>query len=313
MLVFLTKNHHICNVKTVISIVGTTGIGKTRLAIDLARHFDTEIISCDSRQFFKEMKIGTATPSEEELAMIKHHFIGNLSVLDYYSIGQYEIDALQKIEEILKKKEIVILVGGSMMYEKSVIVGLNDLPESNEENQKKLNTIWKAEGLEKLQNMLKNLDEDYYQIVDKENPRRLLRAIDVIWQTGKTYTELIATPKIERNFRVIRIGIEAPRTIIYQKINERVDYMLKNGLVDEVKSLINFRDLVPLKTVGYTELFNYFDGNWDLDFAISEIKKNSRRFAKRQLTWYRKEQNIHWVNFENAQQESLSLLEKLTL
>lgn len=294
--------------KTLISIVGTTGIGKTRLAIDLAKHFGAEIVSCDSRQFFRETKIGTAMPSEEELAEAKHHFIGNLSVTDYYSIGQFEIDALQCLEHLFKNKDIVIMVGGSMMYEKAVIQGLNDLPEANEENQKKLEYLWETEGLEALQNLLKNLDPLYYEKVDRHNPRRLLRAIDVIWQMDKTYTELISQPKYERNFKVIRIGIEAERAIIYERINQRVDKMMQAGLLEEARGLIPYRNCVALQTVGYTELFKYFDGEWDLDFAISEIKKNSRRFAKRQLTWYRKESEILWVNYQNPLEKALSLL-----
>ncbi len=299
--------------KTLLSIVGTTAIGKTRLAIDLAKYFRTEIISCDSRQFFKEMKIGTASPSAEELAEVPHHFVGNLSVQDYYSIGQFELDTLAKIEELFQKYDIVILVGGSMMYEKAVIEGLNELPEANTENQQKLNGIWKNEGFEKLQQMLENLDEEYYNIVDKDNPRRILRAIDVIWQTGKKYSELISVPKKERNFNVIRIGIEAPRENIYERINLRVDKMLENGLLEEVKGLYDFKNLISLKTVGYTEIFNYIDGNWELDFAVSEIKKNSRRFAKRQLTWYRNEENISWINYENSFSESLSLLSAMNI
>lgn len=298
--------------KNLISIVGTTGIGKTRLGIDLAKHFSTEIISCDSRQFFKEMPIGTAAPSPEELSEVPHHFIGNLSVTDYYSIGQFEIDALQKLDSLFQKHDTIIMVGGSMMYEKAVIEGLNDLPDANEQNQKQLLKIWQEEGIEALQQLLKQLDEPYFCIVDKNNPRRLLRAIDVIWQTGSLYSELIAQPKHERLFRTIRIGIEAPRETIYERINQRVDKMMENGLLEEAQKLIPYQDKTALQTVGYKELFQYFNGAWDLNFAIEEIKKNSRRFAKRQLTWYRKEEHIHWVNFQNPLKESLSLLsEKL--
>ena len=299
--------------KKLISIVGTTGIGKTKLAIELAKYFGTEIVSCDSRQFFREMKIGTAMPSDEELAQAPHHFIGNLSVEDYYSIGQFEREAIEKIEELFTKNEVVIMVGGSMMYEKAVIKGLNDLPEADEENQKKLEQIFNEEGIESVQKILEKLDPEYFNIVDKDNPRRLFRAIDVIWQTGKTYTENISVQLKQRDFEVIRIGISAPREIIYERINRRVDVMLENGLIDEARSLMDFRKYVALQTVGYSELFRYFDGEWNLDFAVEEIKKNSRRFAKRQLTWYRKETNIHWVNFENSVQESLSLLRKLNI
>lgn len=297
--------------KTLISIVGTTGIGKTKLAIDLAKYYGTEIISCDSRQFFKGMEIGTAAPSVEELSEVKHHLIGHLAVTDYYSIGQYEVDALERVQQLFEKHDIVILVGGSMMYEKALIEGLNDLPEANEENQQKLKKIWENQGLEALQNLLKDLDPDYYAKVDLENPRRLLRAIDVMWQTSETYSTLISNPTHQRDFKTTRIGIEAPRKIIYERINKRVKLMVENGLLDEVKKLESHQNLVALKTVGYSELFKYLNDEWEFDFAISEIQKNSRRFAKRQLTWYRKEENILWVNYENAMAESVSLLKEI--
>ena len=289
--------------KNLISVVGPTGIGKTRLAIDLAKHFDTEIVSCDSRQFFKEMKIGTASPSEEELAEAPHHFIGNLSVEDYYSIGQYEEDALKKLNQLFEKYDTVILVGGSMMYEKAVIEGLNDLPEADEEHRIKLQEIFENEGVEKLQQMLQELDPEYFSVVDIHNHRRLLRAIDVIWQTDKKYSELIAVSQDSRDFNTIRIGIEAPREELYDRINRRVDIMMEKGLLEEAKSLEKFKHLTALNTVGYAELFKYFDGEWDLDFAVSEIKKNSRRYAKRQLTWYRKADDIHYLQLGYSQKD----------
>jgi tRNA dimethylallyltransferase len=295
--------------KNVISVVGPTGIGKTRLAIDLAKHFDSEIVSCDSRQFFKEMKIGTASPSEEELAEAPHHFIGNLSVEEYYSIGQYEEDALKKLNQLFEKYETVILVGGSMMYEKAVIEGLNDLPEADEENQKKLQDIFENEGIEKLQEMLKDMDPEYFSVVDIHNHRRLLRAIDVIWQTNKKYSEQIAVSQDSRDFKTIRIGIEAPREELYDRINRRVDIMIEKGLLEEAKSLEKFKHLTALNTVGYAELFKYFDGEWDLDFAVSEIKKNSRRYAKRQLTWYRKADDIHYLHLGYSQEDFDGLID----
>lgn len=294
--------------KNLISVVGPTGIGKTRLAVDLAKHFDTEIVSCDSRQFFKEMKIGTASPLEEELAEAPHHFIGNLSVEEYYSIGQYEEDALKKLHELFEKYDTVILVGGSMMYEKAVIEGLNDLPEADEENQKKLQEIFEDEGIEKLQEILKELDPEYFSVVDIHNHRRLLRAIDVIWQTNKKYSEQIAVSQESRDFNTIRIGIEAPREELYDRINRRVDVMMEKGLLKEAKSLEKFKHLTALNTVGYSELFKYFDGEWDLDFAVSEIKKNSRRYAKRQLTWYRKADDIHYLPLGYSQEDFNGLI-----
>lgn len=295
--------------KNLISVVGPTGIGKTRLAIDLAKHFNTEIVSCDSRQFFKEMIIGTASPSADELAEVTHHFIGNLSVQEYYSIGQYEEDALKKLNELFEKYDTVILVGGSMMYEKAVIEGLNDLPEANDKNQTKLQEILDNEGIEKLQEMLKELDPEYFSVVDFHNHRRLLRAIDVIWQTNKKYSELIAVSQDSRDFNVIRVGIEAPREELYDRINRRVDIMMENGLLDEAKSLEKFKHLTALNTVGYSELFKYFDEEWDLEFAVSEIKKNSRRYAKRQLTWYRKADDIHYLQLGNSEKDFDDLIE----
>ena len=297
--------------KKLLSIIGSTGIGKTRLAIDLAKHLNTEIVSCDSRQFYKEMKIGTATPTDEELAEAKHHFVGNLSVNDYYSIGLFEEQALQKLDEIFARKNVAIMVGGSGMYEKAVVEGMNDLPVADEENQQKLISIFENEGVEVLQKMLEELDPDYFSVVDKDNPRRLFRAIDIIWQTNKTYTENLSTPKAKRDFETFRIGIDAPREVIYERINLRVDKMMENGLLEEARGLIADRDKVALQTVGYSELFRYFDGEWDLDFAVSEIKKNSRRYAKRQTTWNRKLQHVKWVHYDKSLQEALSLLSKL--
>ena len=294
--------------KNLISVVGPTGIGKTKLAIDLAKHFNTEIVSCDSRQFFKEMKIGTAAPSDEELAEAPHHFIGNLSVEEYYSIGQYEEDALRKLNELFENHDTVILVGGSMMYEKAVIEGLNDLPEADMENQEKLQKMMEEEGIEKLQEILKELDAEYFAVVDIHNHRRLLRAIDVIWQTDKKYSEQIAVSQDSRDFNVIRIGIEAPREELYDRINRRVDIMMEKGLLDEVKGLEKFKGLTALNTVGYAELFKYFDGEWDLNFAVSEIKKNSRRYAKRQLTWYRKADDIHYLPLGYSEKDYEDLL-----
>lgn len=288
--------------KRLVSIIGPTGIGKTKLAIRVANYLNTEIISCDARQFFKEMPIGTAMPDETELKQATHHFIANLSVENEYSIGQYVIDALEKLNILFQKYDTVIMVGGSGMYEKAVTEGLNDLPEANEENQTRLNKIWQEQGIERLQELLKEADPQYFEIVDRDNPRRLLRALDVIWQTGKSYTENIAKPAPKRTFEVVRIAITADREILYERINQRVDLMMEKGLLQEVKKLMPFREKTALQTVGYSELFQYFDGDWELDFAVEEIKKNSRRYAKRQLTWCRKLQNVHWIDYNYSWQ-----------
>lgn len=296
--------------KTLLSVVGPTGIGKTKLAIEIARYYATEIISCDARQFFKEIPIGTAMPDAQELAQVKHHFIASRSITQDYSIGMYEKDTMQKLQELWQKHDVVILVGGSGMYEKAVLEGLDELPVANKENIEKLTEILKQQGIEVLQNLLKELDFAYYQKADIENPRRLFRAIDICWQTKQPYSDFLNKTKPKRDFNIVRIGIEAPRELLYQRINRRVDVMMEQGLLKEVESVVDYRDKTALKTVGYTEIFHYFDGKWDLDFAIEEIKKNSRRYAKRQLTWYRKADDIHHIAFGYCWQDVLSLLEQ---
>ncbi|OPC02276.1 tRNA (adenosine(37)-N6)-dimethylallyltransferase MiaA [Elizabethkingia ursingii] len=301
------------NNKLLISVVGPTGIGKTKLAIEIAQRFGTEIVSCDARQFFKEMPIGTAMPDEEELAAAPHHFIANLSIQDDYSIGKYEKDALNKLDELFQKYEVVIMVGGSGMYERAVIDGLDKLPEANAENIKKLEAILESEGIAKLQELLKEADPLYYDKADTENPRRLLRALDIFWQTGSPYSELLNKSRIERNFDVIRIGIEAPREVLYDRINRRVDIMMDKGLLKEATLLYPFREKTALQTVGYSELFKYMDGEWTLDFAVEEIKKNSRRYSKRQLTWYRKAEDIHYLQLGYTGEDLEKLLQQLSL
>ncbi|MDY3350731.1 tRNA (adenosine(37)-N6)-dimethylallyltransferase MiaA [Riemerella anatipestifer] len=299
--------------RTLISVVGPTGIGKTELAIKIAQFFGTEILSCDSRQFFKEMPIGTAAPSREELAVVPHHFIGHLSITEDYSIGRYEKEALALLDKLFQQYKVVVMVGGSGMYEKAVVEGLNDLPKANEDYIKELEQILNKEGIEALQKQLEAQDEAYYQQVDKDNPRRLIRALDIIKQTGKPYSEIIAETKPKRDFNTIRIVLTAPREIIYERINQRVDRMLEKGLLDEVKGLLQYQDRVALNTVGYTELFNYLNGDWELDFAVSEIKKNSRRYAKRQMTWNRKLPHLIELPYQYSNEELVSLLNNLNL
>ncbi|MDY3528544.1 tRNA (adenosine(37)-N6)-dimethylallyltransferase MiaA [Riemerella anatipestifer] len=299
--------------RTLISVVGPTGIGKTELAIKIAQFFGTEILSCDSRQFFKEMPIGTAAPSKEELAVVPHHFIGHLSITEDYSIGRYEKEALALLDKLFQQYKVVVMVGGSGMYEKAVVEGLNDLPKANEDYIKELEQILNKEGIEALQKQLEAQDEAYYQQVDKDNPRRLIRALDIIKQTGKPYSEIIAETKPKRDFNTIRIVLTAPREIIYERINQRVDRMMEKGLLDEVKGLLQYQDRVALNTVGYTELFNYLNGDWELDFAVSEIKKNSRRYAKRQMTWNRKLPHLIELPYQYSNEELVSLLNNLNL
>jgi tRNA dimethylallyltransferase len=284
--------------KYLITVVGATAIGKTALSIKLAQHFKTEIISCDSRQFYKEMNIGTAVPSSEELAAATHHFIQNRSIFDDYSVGQFENDALNKLDELFLKNNIVIMVGGSGLYTNSVINGLDYFPEVSSEIRSQLNIQLKEDGIESLQKKLKELDLDSFNTIEIENPHRLIRALEICIGTGKTYSEFKNKPKVTRNFIPIKIGLIADRKIMYNRINQRVDIMIDQGLIDEAKKLYPNKNLNALQTVGYRELFNYFDGNCTLEFAIEEIKKNTRRFAKRQVTWNKKDVEINWFDFE---------------
>ncbi|MHA7609372.1 tRNA (adenosine(37)-N6)-dimethylallyltransferase MiaA [Elizabethkingia meningoseptica] len=298
--------------KLLISVIGPTGIGKTKLAIEIAQYLGTEIISCDARQFFKEMPVGTAMPDAEELSAAPHHFIANLSIQDEYSIGKYEKDALAKLEELFQKYDTVVMVGGSGMYERAVIDGLDKLPEANPENIQKLEELLQTEGIAKLQNLLQEADPLYFEKADIENPRRLVRALDIYWQTGKPYSEFLNQGKLKRDFSVMRIGIEAPREVLYERINKRVDIMMEKGLLEEAKALFPFREKTALQTVGYTELFKYMDGEWTLDFAVEEIKKNSRRYAKRQLTWYRKAENIQYLQLGYSEEDLNKLFDQLS-
>lgn len=284
--------------KTLISVVGPTAIGKTKLAIDLALYYNTAIISADSRQFFKEMTIGTAVPSKEELSQATHYFIQHKSVLEPYTAGDFEREAMLKIEELFLKHEVLILVGGSGLYINAITKGLDNFPEIASEIRLQLNQQFEKEGITALQERLKIEDPTYYEKVDLQNPHRLIRALEICLGTGKPYSSFLTQEKVKRNFEVITVGMDADREIIYNRINQRVDMMLANGLLDEAKSLLQYKDLNALQTVGYKELFSYFEGSSTLEFAISEIKKNTRRFAKRQLTWFRKNEETIWVDFD---------------
>ena len=298
--------------KLLITIVGPTAIGKTALGIFLAKHFDTEIISADSRQFFKEMEIGTAVPSQEELQQVPHHFVQHLSILDSYSVGDFEKEVIDLLEHLFQKKNVVIMVGGSNLYVDAVIHGLDKFPEINPELREKLNTKYKEHGISYLQEELKKRDPDYYQRVDLENPHRLIRALEVSVSANKPYSAFLNQKNESRPFQHLYIGLHAPREVMYERINQRVDQMMKKGLLEEAKKLYPHKNRNALQTVGYKELFEHFDGNCSLEFAVEEIKKNTRRFAKRQLTWLRKNPNVLWLNYDMDRETMLkTILERL--
>lgn len=284
--------------KLLISIVGPTAIGKTSLSIKLANYFNTEIISADSRQFFKDMSIGTAAPTPTELASATHHFIRHKSIEDNYNVGAFEKDAIQLLDTIFKTQDKMIMVGGSGLYVDAVINGLDYFPEIDTSIREDLIKQLEALGLEELQKKLKILDMESYKTIAINNPQRVIRALEVCIGSGKPYSSFLNKDKGKRHFKTLTIGLTADRDLIYNRINQRVDLMMQEGLLEEVKKLINKKHLNALNTVGYKELFKYLEGDWPLDFAVSEIKKNTRRFAKRQLTWFRKNKGVKWFDFQ---------------
>lgn len=294
------------NNKFIVSIVGPTAIGKTSLSIELAEAFNTEIISGDSRQFYREMKIGTAAPSSKELTAATHHFIHHISIEQEYSVGDFEKEALAKTEDLFRKNDIIILVGGSGLYVKSLLEGLNEFPEVASEIRVKLNKILNSKGLEPLKLQLLELDPQYYNRIDTENPHRVIRALEICLGTGKTFSSFLDLPKTLRSFNTIQVGLTGKREEIYSRINKRVDQMMEAGLEKEAKSLLGRRELNALNTVGYKELFSFFDGKMGREEAVEEIKKNTRRFAKRQLTWFKKDQAIEWFDYKTPSEEILN-------
>ena len=298
------------NKPVLIAIIGPTAIGKTDLSIKLAKHFQTEIISADSRQFYKEMSIGTAVPSTEELAQAKHHFIQHISVTNSYTVGDFEKEALNKLDELFNTHEVAIMVGGSGLYVDAVTKGLDDFPEIDTQIRAKLNEELHSKGLVYLQEQLKELDIEAFQTIAIDNPRRVIRALEVCLQTKKPYSSFLQKKENKRPFNTVYIGLTADREIIYNRINQRVDNMIQDGLLEEVETLLGKQGLNALQTVGYKELFNYFNKEWPLDFAVSEIKKNTRRFAKRQLTWYRKNESVKWFDYLTPVEEITTYINK---
>ena len=280
--------------KKLIVLLGPTASGKTSLSIEIAQKLNTEILSCDSRQFYKELKIGAAPPSKEELAIVKHHFVHHLSINENYSIGQFEKDAIKKITELFKAHNYLLLVGGSGLYIDAICNGIDNIPNISNNVREKINNEYEKKGITWLQEKIKKIDPEFYKSVDINNPQRLKRCYEVFHETGKRFSTFHKKEKKKRNFEIVKIGIKTDREQLYKKINSRVDKMIKNGLVNEAELLKKFRKKNALNTVGYKELFNYFDQNIELDIAIEEIKKNTRRLAKRQLTWFRKDKNINW-------------------
>lgn len=297
-----------------ITIIGPTAIGKTALSIALAQHFNCDIISCDSRQFFKEMKIGTAVPSDEELTSATHHFIQNKSIFDNYSVGDFEKEAIEKLDELFLKNNIQIMVGGSGLYVDAVLKGFDDFPDIDEEIRTKINSDFEQFGIDYLQQKLNELDNTYFQKISTENPQtlqnpqRMKRFVEVCLGTGKPYSSFIGQKKNQRNFTPIIIGLEAEREMMYNRINQRVDIMMNDGLLKEAENLFPNKNLNALQTVGYRELFDFFEGKTSLEFAIEQIKMNTRRFAKRQITWFKRTENTVWFNYLTDRKEIIKLI-----
>ncbi|WP_291134980.1 tRNA (adenosine(37)-N6)-dimethylallyltransferase MiaA [Flavobacterium sp. UBA7663] len=298
-----------------ITIIGPTAIGKTALSIALAQHFGCDIISCDSRQFFKEMKIGTAVPSDEELASATHHFIQNKSIFESYSVGDFEQEALSKLEELFQKNNIQIMVGGSGLYVDAVLKGFDDFPDIDNSVRDEINAQFDTLGIDYLQQQLQELDSEYYNKLSVENsqtlqnPQRMKRFVEVCLGTGKPYSSFIGKRKNVRNFTPIVIGLEADREVMYDRINQRVDIMLNEGLLAEAQALYPNKHLNALQTVGYRELFDYSDGKTTLGFAIEQIKMNTRRFAKRQITWFKRTENVSWFDYLTDRKEIITTIE----
>lgn len=294
-----------------ISIIGPTGIGKTAMSIALAKHYNCDIISSDSRQFYKEMRIGTAVPEAHELAQVKHHFIQHLSIKDSYSVGNFEKDALDLLKETFKNNPKMVMVGGSGLYVKAVLEGLDNFPKVPVGIREDLNRLYSEEGLLPLQNMLQTKDPETYNSIDLNNPHRVIRALEVCIASDKPYSYFKNKPKVSRDFKSIVVGLTAKRPTIYQRIDERVDQMIANGLYEEAKKLYPFRALNALNTVGYKEIFEHLDSKISLEFAIAEIKKNTRRFAKRQNTWFKKSENTQWFDYQTPVEQIIAYIDTM--
>ncbi len=288
--------------KTLIVLIGPTGVGKTELSLSVAEHFHTPILSADSRQLYADLKIGTAAPTPEQLARVPHHFVGTLKLTDYYSAAQYEADVLARLDELFRTQDVALLTGGSMMYVDAICKGIDDIPTVDNETRTLMLKRYEEEGLETLCSELKLLDPEYYRIVDLKNPKRVIHALEICYMTGKTYTSFRTQSKKERPFRIIKIGLTREREELYDRINRRVDQMMADGLLEEARSVYPYRHLNSLNTVGYKEMFNYLDGEWTLDFAVEKIKQNSRIYSRKQMTWFRRDEDIAWFHPDQHQE-----------
>lgn len=283
---------------TLIVLVGPTGVGKTELSLRLAEKYDTSIVSADSRQLYADLKIGTAAPTPEQLKRVPHYLVGTLKLTDYYSAARYEEEAMAILEELFRKHDTVILTGGSMMYVDAICKGIDDIPTVDAETRELMLQRYEAEGLENLCAELKLLDPEYYKTVDLKNPKRVIHALEICYMTGKTYSSFRTQKKKERPFRILKIGLTRERAELYDRINRRVDLMMEEGLLEEARSVYPYRGLNSLNTVGYKELFNYLDGTWELPFAIEKIKQNSRIYSRKQMTWFKRDEEIRWYHPE---------------
>jgi len=292
----------VSSAKTLIVITGPTAVGKTALCLDIAQHFGIPIINADSRQIYKELKIGTASPTSEQLQLVPHYFVGSLSLTDYYSASLFEQQVLEILSRQFRSHDFALMAGGSMMYIDAVCDGIDDIPTVDDQTRETLKQRLKEEGLEALVEQLKELDPEYYAIVDRQNPRRVVHGLEICLMTGKTYTSFRKREKKERPFRIVKIGLNRPREELYDRINQRVDQMMQQGLLEEAKALYPMRQMNALNTVGYKELFDYLDGRWPLEEAVERIKGNTRRYARKQLTWYKKDPQIRWFHPDEKEQ-----------